>query len=96
MLVHLRCLIIQTEAEALPPSFSNLCNLENLKVIADELFPVLEEIYIEYCHELIEIPESFGDIASLNLIKVYGSPQLKELAFNIKEYVAENTGEDKL
>ncbi|KAM3235052.1 hypothetical protein P3L10_015088 [Capsicum annuum] len=35
MLVHLRCLIIQTkvEAEALPPSFSNLCNLETLKVI---------------------------------------------------------------
>ncbi|KAF3635374.1 putative cycloartenol synthase-like [Capsicum annuum] len=205
MLVHLRCLIIQTkvEAEALPPSFSNLCNLETLKVInwvsnmvlsptiwnlaklrhvdtrccsvfnsdigkptklenltslkflylscsvdsadifkrfrnlrtlefimefseaeqiyfprldllnkleivhayfessegthviADESFPVLEELYIK-CDKLIEIPESFGDIASLKLIKVYGSPQLKESALNIKEYVEEITGEDKL
>ncbi|KAM3345147.1 hypothetical protein P3S68_024856 [Capsicum galapagoense] len=32
MLVHLRCLSIQTKAEALPPSFSNLCNLETLEV----------------------------------------------------------------
>ncbi|KAM3235051.1 hypothetical protein P3L10_015087 [Capsicum annuum] len=65
------------------------------QVIADESFPVLEELYIK-CDKLIEIPESFGDIASLKLIKVYGSPQLKESALNIKEYVEEITGEDKL
>ncbi|KAH0673369.1 hypothetical protein KY284_024456 [Solanum tuberosum] len=32
MLVHLKYLIIQTKAKALPPSFSNLCNLEILVV----------------------------------------------------------------
>ncbi|PHU18333.1 hypothetical protein BC332_14028 [Capsicum chinense] len=98
LLVHLRCLIIPTvvEAEALPPSFSNLCNLETLKVITDESFPMLEELYIKCCDKIIEIPENFGDIASLKLIKVYGSPQLKESALKIKEYVEEMTGEDKL
>ncbi|KAM3268208.1 putative late blight resistance protein R1A-3 [Capsicum chacoense] len=65
------------------------------QVIADESFPVLEELYISYCSELIEIPESFGDIASLKFITVWAS-QLKESALNIKEYVEEMTGEDKL
>uniref|UniRef100_M0ZLB1 NBS-LRR root-knot nematode resistance protein n=1 Tax=Solanum tuberosum TaxID=4113 RepID=M0ZLB1_SOLTU len=32
MLVHLKYLIIRTKAKALPPSFSNLCNLETLVV----------------------------------------------------------------
>ncbi|PHT49090.1 hypothetical protein CQW23_13298 [Capsicum baccatum] len=32
MLVHLRCLRISMQAAALPPSFSNLCNLETLVV----------------------------------------------------------------
>ncbi|KAM3267222.1 hypothetical protein P3S67_032587 [Capsicum chacoense] len=66
------------------------------QVIADESFPVLEELYIQYCSELIEIPESFGDIASLKFISVWASRQLKESALNIKEYVEEMTGEDKL
>ncbi|KAM3236054.1 hypothetical protein P3L10_016091 [Capsicum annuum] len=66
------------------------------QVITDESFPVLEELYIKCCDKIIEIPESFGDIASLKLIKVYGSPQLKESALKIKEYVEEMTGEDKL
>ncbi|PHT49127.1 hypothetical protein CQW23_13335 [Capsicum baccatum] len=66
------------------------------QVIADESFPVLEELYIRSCPQLIEIPESFGDIASLKFISVWNSPQLKESALNIKEYVEEMTGEDKL
>uniref|UniRef100_M1D7V4 NBS-LRR resistance protein n=1 Tax=Solanum tuberosum TaxID=4113 RepID=M1D7V4_SOLTU len=32
MLVHLKYLIIRTKAKSLPPSFSNLCNLETLVV----------------------------------------------------------------
>ncbi|PHT61782.1 hypothetical protein T459_34366 [Capsicum annuum] len=32
MLIHLRCLRIELKAKALPPSFSNLCNLETLVV----------------------------------------------------------------
>ncbi|KAM3267102.1 late blight resistance protein R1-A-like [Capsicum chacoense] len=66
------------------------------QVIADESFPVLEELYIQYCSELMEIPESFGDIASLKSIVVWGCRQLKESAIKIKEYVEEMTGEDKL
>ncbi|PHT49005.1 hypothetical protein CQW23_13213 [Capsicum baccatum] len=64
------------------------------QVIADESFPVLEELCIDNCCELIEIPESFGDIASLKFILVW--TQLKESALKIKKYVEETTGEDKL
>ncbi|PHT48568.1 hypothetical protein CQW23_12776 [Capsicum baccatum] len=70
MLVHLRCLIIP-KAKALPPSFSNLCNLETLEVIANESFPMLEELEIKYYNKITEIPESFGDIASLKLISMW-------------------------
>ncbi|PHT49001.1 hypothetical protein CQW23_13209 [Capsicum baccatum] len=66
------------------------------QVIADESFPVLEELYIQFCSELIEIPESFEDIASLKSIVVWGWRQLKESAIKIKKYVEEMTGEDKL
>ncbi|PHU18412.1 hypothetical protein BC332_14107 [Capsicum chinense] len=66
------------------------------QVIADESFPVLEKLYIPYCTDLIEIPKSFGDIASLKFITVSNSPQLKEPALKIKEYVEEMAGEDKL
>ncbi|PHT28024.1 hypothetical protein CQW23_32380 [Capsicum baccatum] len=66
------------------------------QVIADESFPVFEELYILYCSEIIEIPESFGDIASLKYILVHISPQLEESALNIKKYVEEMTGEEKL
>ncbi|KAM3198934.1 hypothetical protein P3L10_034321 [Capsicum annuum] len=70
---------------------------DNLKrVIADESFPVLEKLYIPYCTDLIEIPKSFGDIASLKFITVSNNPQLKEPALKIKEYVEEMAGEDKL
>ncbi|CAN4105993.1 unnamed protein product [Withania somnifera] len=66
------------------------------QVIADESFPMLEELLIYFCEKLKEIPESFGDIDSLKFILVWGSPQLIESALKIKEYVAEMTGEDKL
>ncbi|KAF3645639.1 putative phospholipase A(1) DAD1, chloroplastic-like [Capsicum annuum] len=66
------------------------------QVTGDESFPVLEELYIQYCTELIEIPESFGDIASLKSIVLLGSHQLKESALKIKEDVEENTGDNKL
>ncbi|KAM3236325.1 hypothetical protein P3L10_016362 [Capsicum annuum] len=66
------------------------------QVIADESFPMLEKLYIPYCTEFIEIPESFGDIASLKLISMSNSPQLEESTLKINEYVEEMTGEDKL
>ncbi|KAH0755380.1 hypothetical protein KY290_025650 [Solanum tuberosum] len=66
------------------------------QVDAEKSFPVLEELCIRRCDELMAIPDSFGDIASLKIITVLSSPQLKESIFNIKEYVEEMTGEDKL
>ncbi|CAN4105994.1 unnamed protein product [Withania somnifera] len=66
------------------------------QVIADESFPVLQELHIVDCDELKEIPESFGDIASLKYIRVLGNHQLKESALKIKKYVEEMTGEDNL
>ncbi|KAH0676663.1 hypothetical protein KY285_024464 [Solanum tuberosum] len=81
-------------------------NLKSLKLVsvkfsewqvdAEKSFPVLEKLCINACDKLMEIPDSFGDIASLKLIKVWYAPQLKESTFNIKEYVEEMTGEDKL
>ncbi|XP_049405511.1 putative late blight resistance protein homolog R1A-3 [Solanum stenotomum] len=66
------------------------------QVDAEKSFPMLEMLDISSCDKLMEIPDSFGDIASLELIKVWFCPQLKEMIFNIKEYVEEINGEDKL
>ncbi|KAH0671390.1 hypothetical protein KY289_025883 [Solanum tuberosum] len=84
-------------------TFQNLksLTLESVKfsewqVDAEKSFPVLEMLDISACDKLTDIPDSFGDIASLELINVWGCPQLKESIFNIKEYVKEMTGEDKL
>ncbi|KAH0737309.1 hypothetical protein KY290_036014 [Solanum tuberosum] len=66
------------------------------QVDAEKSFPVLEKLYIDTCDKLMEIPDSFGDIASLELIKVSFSHHLRESTINIKEYVEEMTGEDKL
>ncbi|XP_049388476.1 putative late blight resistance protein homolog R1A-3 [Solanum stenotomum] len=66
------------------------------QVDAEESFPMLEMLHIRKCDELMDIPDSFGDIASLKLIFVLSSPQLKNSTFKIKEYVEEMTGEDKL
>ncbi|PHT82321.1 hypothetical protein T459_15336 [Capsicum annuum] len=66
------------------------------QVTADESFPILKELEIQFCIKLIEIPQSFGDIASLKSIVVWESPQLDESVIKIKEYVEEMTGEDKL
>ncbi|WMV31421.1 hypothetical protein MTR67_024806 [Solanum verrucosum] len=60
------------------------------QVDAEKSFPVLEKLDIRECYKLMEIPDSFGDIASLELITI------KVSIFNIKEYVEEMTGEDKL
>ncbi|KAH0677807.1 hypothetical protein KY285_025608 [Solanum tuberosum] len=84
-------------------TFQNLKSLKLLYVLfsewqvdAEKSFPVLEKLYIRGCDKLMDIPDSFGDIASLELIKVRFSLQLKESIFKIKEYVEEMTGEDKL
>ncbi|TMW92127.1 hypothetical protein EJD97_013462 [Solanum chilense] len=71
-------------------------NFSEWKVDAEKSFPVLEKLLICTCDKLMEIPDSFGDIASLKFINVQYSPRLEESLFKIKEYVEEMTGEDKL
>ncbi|KAG5568050.1 hypothetical protein H5410_064939, partial [Solanum commersonii] len=66
------------------------------QVDAEKSFPVLEKLCISRCDKLMDIPDSFGDIASLKFINVSFSPHLRESTFNIKKYVEEMTGEDKL
>lgn len=57
---------------------------------------MLEELEIIYCAEIIEIPESFGDIASLKSIVVWESPRAEESALKMKKYIEEIAGEDRL
>ncbi|CAN4101965.1 unnamed protein product [Withania somnifera] len=64
--------------------------------VGEESFPVLEKLELWGCHKLEEIPHSFGDIYSLKFIKLVQSPQLEDSAKNIKEYVKDMTGKDKL
>ncbi|PHU13684.1 hypothetical protein BC332_14889 [Capsicum chinense] len=83
-------------------TFENLKFLKLDKVtlakweVGEKSFPVLEKIVLRECRELEEIPSSFGDIYSLKIIKLVASPQLKDSAQKIKEYVEETTGEDKV
>ncbi|XP_015159070.1 putative late blight resistance protein homolog R1B-13 [Solanum tuberosum] len=74
----------------------NSVEFSEWQVDAEKSFPVLKKLYISRCDKVMEIPDSFGDIASLELIIVWGSPQLRNSTFSIKEYVEEMTGEDKL
>nr|XP_019069358.2 putative late blight resistance protein homolog R1A-3 isoform X2 [Solanum lycopersicum] len=71
-------------------------NFSEWKVDAEKSFPMLEKLFIHGCYKLMEIPDSFGDIASLKFIGVQFSPQLKESLFKIKEYVEEINRDDKL
>ncbi|XP_015076031.1 late blight resistance protein R1-A-like [Solanum pennellii] len=71
-------------------------NFSEWKVDAEKSFPVLEKLFICGCDALMEIPDSFGDIASLKFINVWFSLQLTESMFEIKNYVENMTGEDKL
>ncbi|KAM3236052.1 hypothetical protein P3L10_016089 [Capsicum annuum] len=77
-------------------SLPNLQKLELHCVIADESFPVFEELEYDCVLSLQRSQKSFGDIASLKSLSVCGSHQHKESALKIKEYVEEITGEDKL
>ncbi|XP_016455360.1 putative late blight resistance protein homolog R1A-3 [Nicotiana tabacum] len=83
-------------------TFKNLKYLELYLVclskwqVGEESFPVLEQLILAECNRLEEIPSSFGDIASLSCIKLFNSPQLEYSAQEIKEYVADMMGEDKL
>ncbi|PHT61449.1 hypothetical protein T459_34693 [Capsicum annuum] len=62
----------------------------------EESFPMLEKLVLLRCHMLEEIPPNFWDIGSLKIIKLVGRPQLEYSALEIKQYVEDITGEDKL
>ncbi|XP_047258970.1 putative late blight resistance protein homolog R1A-3 isoform X1 [Capsicum annuum] len=70
----------------------NLANWE----FGEESFPVLEKLALWRLRKLTEIPPNFGDIASLKIIELDENPHLEDSALEIKQYVEDMTGEDKL
>ncbi|KAK4717721.1 hypothetical protein R3W88_016059 [Solanum pinnatisectum] len=64
--------------------------------VGDESFPVLEKLDLLECYKLEEILPSFGDIDSLNIIKLVKSPQLEESAMKIKVYAEDMRGGHEL
>ena len=47
-------------------------------------------------HKLEEIPPSFGDLVSLKIIDLWRSPHLENSAREIKQYVEDMMGEDRI
>ncbi|KAH0664692.1 hypothetical protein KY285_025898 [Solanum tuberosum] len=64
--------------------------------VGEESFPALEKLKLEGCHDLEEIPPSFGDIYSLKIIKLVHSRQLEDSAMKIKEYAEDMRGGGEL
>ncbi|KAF3626990.1 putative cycloartenol synthase-like [Capsicum annuum] len=86
------CVDCSAEEKIYFPRLFVLTKLETVDVIVDESFPLLEELEIEDYTKIIEILESFGDIASLKFISVWDSPQLEESAFKIKGICCRDDG----
>ncbi|KAH0671062.1 hypothetical protein KY289_025555 [Solanum tuberosum] len=64
---------------------------------SEESFPCLEYLVIKNCPKLEEIPPSFADIPTLQLIKVINcSESVRDSAENIKEEVENNEGNDRI
>ncbi|KAH0756936.1 hypothetical protein KY290_020429 [Solanum tuberosum] len=62
-----------------------------------ETFPKLEELILEDCYKLTEIPCAFGDIDTLKSIRVvHSNREIGDSAMEIKKDVAAYTGEDRL
>ncbi|XP_075080624.1 putative late blight resistance protein homolog R1B-14 [Nicotiana tabacum] len=102
-ILHLRNAIIEgKEWNMEEVTFENLRSLKLESVsfsewqVGEESVFLLEELHIRWCDELMEIPDSFGDIASLKSIYLVGNRQLVDSAIKVKQYVAEMTGEDEL
>ncbi|KAH0723748.1 hypothetical protein KY289_006792 [Solanum tuberosum] len=62
-----------------------------------ETFPNLEELIVEDCYELTEIPCAFADIDTLKSIHLSNiEPELVYSALEIKKQIVEIAGEDRL
>ncbi|KAM3267418.1 hypothetical protein P3S67_032341 [Capsicum chacoense] len=102
--LFLRRTIIQKEAWNMgeEDAFENLKYLELDEVtlakweVGEESFPMIEKLLLLRCSKLTEIPPKFGDIGSLKIIQLVESPQLEDSALEIKQYVEDITGEDRL
>ncbi|XP_009796562.1 putative late blight resistance protein homolog R1A-3 [Nicotiana tabacum] len=64
--------------------------------VREESFPVLEKLRLWDCQKFKEIPQSFGDLVSLKIIDPWRSPQLEDSAREIKQYVEDMMGEDRI
>ncbi|OIT19285.1 putative late blight resistance protein -like r1a-6 [Nicotiana attenuata] len=63
----------------------------------EESFPILEKLVIEGCRNLEQIPPSFADIPTLQLIEVEDClDSVEDSATNIKREIEETTGCDSL
>ncbi|KAK6793904.1 hypothetical protein RDI58_007357 [Solanum bulbocastanum] len=76
-------------------------HLENVKLsewqVDRETFPNLEELMLEYCFKLKEIPSAFGDIDTLKSIRVVQSKhELGDSAMEMRKDVEAYTGENIL
>ncbi|KAH0756931.1 hypothetical protein KY290_020424 [Solanum tuberosum] len=60
-------------------------------------FPKLEELILQHCYKLTEIPSAFGDIDALKSIRVaHSNREIGDSAIEIMKDVAAYTGEDRL
>ncbi|CAI9103028.1 OLC1v1001442C1 [Oldenlandia corymbosa var. corymbosa] len=57
-------------------------------------FPFLERLFVYYCKRLEEIPRSFGEIYTLNTIRLVGSPRVSDLVASIVEEQLEMGNQD--
>ncbi|XP_070052571.1 putative late blight resistance protein homolog R1B-16 isoform X3 [Nicotiana tomentosiformis] len=64
--------------------------------VREESFPALEKLQLLECPNIEEIPPSFGDIGSLKSIELWTCPQLEDSAWEIKQYVEDMMGEDRI
>nr|XP_009800005.1 PREDICTED: putative late blight resistance protein homolog R1B-12 [Nicotiana sylvestris] len=72
------------------------CNMRGWNA-SEESFPMLEKLVIQGCRDLEEIPLSFADIPTLQLIEVEDCMEsVEDSAMDIKREIEENTGCDTL
>nr|NP_001233995.1 hero resistance protein [Solanum lycopersicum]CAD29728.1 hero resistance protein [Solanum lycopersicum] len=71
--------------------------LSEWEVDRSETFPKLEELILERCYKLTEIPSAFEDIETLKIIHLTNiKRELGDSAIEIKKQIVEITGVDRL
>ncbi|KAH0681826.1 hypothetical protein KY289_019578 [Solanum tuberosum] len=97
------CKFVEEEWDASKDIYQSLKTLSLLMVnlsewqVDTETFPKLEELILQHCYKLTEIPCAFMDIQTLKSIHLTNvNPELGDSAIEIKNEIAAFTGEDRL